>query len=154
MPERSVASHTISIPAPVDQCQRFFTPAGEELWVDGWRPAYIWPPDGRTEKGMVFTTGCGDDFTIWSLVDFDTASHRARYARVTPATRCGFVEVRCTPSGERATTVEVTYTLTALNEAGEQTLAAFSGPAFVAMIEGWRSAIEARLPQLLAATIR
>lgn len=153
MPLHTVSTHTIRIAAPVEQCQRLFTPAGEELWVDGWRPTYLHPSDGRTEAGMVFTTGAGDDFTIWSLADYDPSSFYARYLRVTPATRCVSVEVRCKPSGRNETTVAVTYTLTALTPAGEKVLEAFSGAAFVAMIEDWKSTIEARLPQLLVAQI-
>lgn len=154
MPQHCVASHTIHIRAPAGQCQRLFTPAGEELWVDGWRPTYLHPADGRTERGMVFTTGSGEDFTVWSLADFDTDRHYARYVRVTPSSRSGFVEVRCTPAGEAATVVEVTYSLTALTEAGASALEAFGGDAYVAMIEGWKASIDARLPALLATDIR
>jgi len=56
---RTIGTHTIEIAVPVAQCQRLFTPAGEELWVDGWRPNDVMPSDGRTERGMVFTTGAG-----------------------------------------------------------------------------------------------
>lgn len=154
MTERSTASHTIEIAAPVDQCQRFFTPAGEELWVDGWQPDYLHPQDGRTEAGMVFTTGSGADFTIWSLADFDTQAHYARYVRVTPASRTGFVEVRCTAAGAASTWVEVTYVLTALSAEGARMLEGFRGEAFAAMIDGWKRSIDARLPALLEARIR
>lgn len=154
MPVHTVALHTIRISAPVDQCQRFFTPAGEELWAEGWQPTYLHPANGRTEVGMVFTTGTGSAFTIWSLVDFDTTLHRARYVRVTPGSRSGFVEVRCRSVGAMATDVEVGYVLTALTPAGADELEAFQGPAFVDMIEAWREAIQARLPQLLTAAIR
>jgi|EndMetStandDraft_7_1072992.scaffolds.fasta_scaffold101113_2 hypothetical protein len=154
MSHHRVLEHTIRIAAPVQACQRFFTPAGEELWVDGWRPSYLHPTDGRTEPGMVFTTGSGDDFTVWSLVDFDTVGHHARYTRVTPASRSGFVEVRCVALDARSTAVTVTYTLTALTPSGEKLLAALDEAAFTAMIEGWRTSIEARLPQLLLASIR
>lgn len=154
MSKRCTATHTIRIAAPVGTCQRFFTPAGEELWVDGWRPNYQFPEDGRTEPGMVFTTGSGDDFTVWNLVDFDTQAHYARYARVTPALRAGFVEVRCTAVDAHHTDVQVTYTLTALTDQGDASLAAFQGDAYVAMIEDWKTAIDARLPDLLVATIR
>ena len=148
---RSTATHAIRIAAPVDRCQHFFTPIGEEAWVDGWKPSYIVPADGRTEPGMVFTTGSGDDHTIWTLIDFDTTLRRALYSRVTPATRCALVEVRCTSTdGGRATDVQVSYTVTALTPGGVPTLAAYEGDAFIKMIEGWREAIEARLPQLLA----
>ena len=154
MRNRVVASHAITIAAPIARCQMFFTPAGEELWVDHWIPHYIWPTDGRTVQGMVFATGTGVEFTIWSMTDFDTDAHYARYSRVTPASRCGYVEVQCKPAGERATLVTVTYTLTALTEFGADALAAYEGSAFVAMIEDWKSRIDARLPQLLEADIR
>lgn len=154
MPMHRVFTHTIEIAAPLATCQRFFTPAGEELWVDGWRPTYLHPADGRTEQGMVFTTGSGDDFTVWGLADFDEVSRYARYSRVTPASRSAWVEVRCTPSGPQATTVQVTYSLTALTPAGESAIEALEGGAFETMIEQWRTSIDARLPQLRAATIR
>lgn len=148
------ASHEIRIAAPIAQCQLFFTPAGEELWVDGWTPVYLHPTDGRTVAGMIFTTGSGDEFTIWSLTDFDTVARYARYSRVTPASRCGFVEVACTADGDAATRVRVTYTMTALTAAGVRSLAAFDAEPFAEMIDGWRASIEAQLPSLLTARIR
>lgn len=157
MPTRVASTHRIRIAAPLAQCRMLFTPAGEELWVDGWRPHYRVPADGRTEPGMVFTTGSGDEYTVWILTDFEQRSARetyARYARTTPALRTGLVEVRCLGDGGDTTEVEVGYTLTALNEAGERSLAAYEGERYVEMIEGWRREIEARLPGLLAAAIR
>ncbi len=154
MNQHTTASHTIHIDAPVGPCQRFFTPAGEELWVDGWQPRYLWPSDGRTEKGMVFTTGEGEDFTIWSLLDFETQPHYARYSRVTPASRSGWVEVHCVAEGPQATAVTVRYTMTALHEAAASTLSAYEGASFVKMIDEWRELIHAKLPLLLAASIR
>ena len=61
MPQHTSATHRIRIAAPIAQCHRFFTPAGEELWVDGWSPTYAYPPTGTTESGMVFTTGSGEE---------------------------------------------------------------------------------------------
>jgi hypothetical protein len=148
------ASHRIVVDAPVDRCFMFFTPHGETLWVDGWQPRYLPPADGRTEAGMVFTTGEGPEHTVWMLADFDRVQHRSRYARVTPGSRTGFVEVRCRALDAQRTEVEVAYTLTALSEAGAEVLQGFEGPRFVAMIEGWRREIAARLPALLAAELR
>lgn len=154
MSERSFATHRIRIAAPLDQCYRFFTPAGEELWAEGWHPNYVFPSDGRTEQGMVFTTGQGDAYTIWTLVDFDPQAHYSRYARVTPALRSGWVEVKCSAVNEQLTDVQVSYTLTGLNAAGDESLESFEGAAFAAMIDGWQLAIDQLLPSLLAATIR
>ncbi|MED5618280.1 SRPBCC family protein [Ideonella sp. BN130291] len=154
MPLHTDASHTITIEAPIERCFMFFTPAGEELWVDGWQPQYLWPSDGRTEAGMVFTTGQGEEHTIWMLVDFDRRAHRSRYARVTPGSRTGLVEVRCRALDAERTEVSVSYMLTALSAAGATALQAFEGEAFARMIDGWAVQIAARRDALLAAHIR
>lgn len=154
MPQHLHASHRIVVEAPADQAFMYFTPAGEELWVEGWRPSYIHPPDGRTQAGMVFITGEGDERTIWMLADFDRAAHRSRYLRCTPASRSVIVEVRCRALDAARTEVQVSYTLTALNAAGEQALEAFEGERFAAMIDGWSREIAARRDALLAAVIR
>jgi hypothetical protein len=154
MPRHVHASHRIVVDAPVDRCFMFFTPAGEELWVDGWQPTYIQPEDGRTEAGMVFTTGAGEEMTIWTLADFDRVQHRSRYLRCTPGSRTGLVEVRCKALDGTRSEVEVSYTMTALSAQGEVVLEAFEGERFAAMIDGWASEIAARRDLLLTAEIR
>jgi hypothetical protein len=154
MPAHIHATHTIVVEAPLAQAFMFFTPAGEELWVDGWRPAYLHPHDGRTEAGMVFTTGSGSDFTIWTLVDFDREQHRSRYLRCTPGSRTGIVEVRCRALDAQRTEAAVSYTLTALSVEGERVLEGFEGEAFAEMIDGWAREIDRHLGTLLKACIR
>jgi hypothetical protein len=146
--------HRIRIAAPADSAFMFFTPAGEELWVPGWQPHYLYPTGGPTQPGLVFTTGEGDDFTIWLVADFDRRARRARYVRTTPAMRTGFVEVQCTPVDSSRTEVAVSYEMTALCKKAEASLAAYEGAAFIGMIEGWARDIGQRLPGLLQAEIR
>ncbi len=145
---RTSATHRIRLAAPAAQCHHLFTPAGEELWVDGWQPHYVVPDTGETVPGMVFTTGAGDDYTIWTLVDFDTTNYWSRYARVTPALRTGTVDVRCRPVDAETTDVDVSYVLTALSAKGQASLSAFEGAAFVQMIEAWKQSIDQHLHTL------
>jgi hypothetical protein len=154
MPRHVHASHRIVVQAPVDRCFMFFTPTGEELWVDGWQPRYLHPDDGRTEAGLVFTTGHGTEATIWLLADFDREAHRSRYVRCTPGSRTGTVEVRCSALDGGCSEVEVSYELTALSAEGERALEAFEGEAFAAMIDGWAREIAARRSELMGADIR
>jgi hypothetical protein len=154
MTQRLHASHRIVVDAPVDQAFMFFTPAGEELWVEGWKPTYIHPRDGRTESGMVFTTGQGDELTIWTMAEFDRKTHRSRYFRCTPASRTSIVAVRCTELDKTRTEVWVSYELTALNAAGERALEDFEGERFAAMIDEWARRIAACRESLLTAAIR
>ncbi|MGV3551843.1 SRPBCC family protein [Rhizobium sp.] len=134
-------SHRIALPLPADEALELFTPEGERLWIAEWRPRYQYPANGETMEGMVFTTGEGDELTHWTLVDFDIVGHRVRYARVTPGSRSTIVEVVCIPGGDHQCHVEVTYTLTGLNDAGNTQIEAFIGEAYVAMIEDWRAKI-------------
>lgn len=154
MPVHVRSSHRIVVEAPLDRCFMFFTPAGEELWVEGWQPAYLHPVDGRTEAGMVFTTGHGAEATIWLLADLDRDSHRSRYVRCTPGSRTGTVEVSCRALDGGRTEVEVSYELTALSAEGERALEAYEGESFACMIDGWSREIAARRETLLAAAIR
>jgi len=149
-----VASHAIHIDIPVRQCQMLFTPAGEELWVDGWQPRYMHPPNGSTTQGMVFTTGSGDETTVWFLSEFSREPYRARYARVTPASRWGFVEVACKPTTDNATQVLITYELQALNPKGEEVLKDFEPAPFASMIEDWKRCIDEQIDTLRGASIR
>ena len=112
------------------------------------------PTTGNTEAGMVFTTGTGEDFTIWSLVDFDTVGYYSRYSRVTPALRAGTVEVRCESIDDATTNVDVTYTMTALTDKGKKSLKSFAGKPFEDMIDSWKQSIDQQLTALLSAPIR
>jgi hypothetical protein len=154
MPDHIHSSHRIVIAAPADTAFMFFTPAGEELWVDGWSPRYIRPADGTTREHMVFTTGQAEQFSIWQLATFDRARRRSCYVRTKPALRTGFVEIACDPLGDNQSEVLVTYTLTALTPEGADSLRAFEGEAFRQMTDGWGDVIASRLPQMVTATIR
>lgn len=145
--------HRIVVEAPVDRAFMYFAPAGESHWVEGWQPSYLHPADGRTEAGMVFTTGAGPEYTVWTLADFDRAAHRSRYLRCTPASRLAVVEIACRPLDADRTEVDVSYTLTALNAAADPELAAF-GAGFTAMIDGWAARLAARRQHLLAVELR
>jgi len=137
----SEVAHKISLPLPVARCFPLFTPIGEMEWVPGWEPRFLWPPDGRAQKGMVFLTGEGAEETFWTVTDFDEDRHYARYVRITPGSRSVLVEIQCTPTNPQETEIDVRYALTGHNEAGNETVRTFAGAAFPAMIEEWRALI-------------
>lgn len=137
--------HAIDLPLAIKEAFPLFTPLGEMHWVDDWTPRFIHPPDGKTCDGMVFTTGEGDEFTLWSCIEWRPEAHRVRYARVMPASRFAHVAVQCLSLGSGSTRVEVRYELTALNESGSAKLDALTEDAFRASIDGWRHLIETRI---------
>lgn len=153
MSQSLLARHALWVDLPVGQCQMLFTPAGEVLWVDGWQPRYLTPIDGRTQVGMSFLTGDGDDTTVWFMTEFSQHPHRAAYLRVTPASRWAQVTIECVAEHAQRTRVEVSYHLHAITDQAAPHFAAFAPESFARMIGDWEVAISARLDRLKDAVI-
>jgi hypothetical protein len=136
-------SSDITVALPPPDAMTLFTPEGERSWAgkDGWNPRY--PVPSRTVgAGAVFTTQHQGRLTIWVIVD--QQPDRIRYARVTPHGLAGTVEVRALSGSRAATTVHVTYDLTALTDAAADELAGFAA-GYHAEIDTWASDIAASL---------
>jgi hypothetical protein len=130
--------HSIALAGPLDLVFPLFTPIGETLWVEGWTPEFLHPKSGETSEGMIFRTGDGEDETLWACIEWKPSDHRVRYARVTPSSRFGFVEVTCREGSAGHTEASVSYTFTALTEQGRTHLADLTEETFIRMIESWR----------------
>jgi hypothetical protein len=115
--------------------------------VPGWNPVFLHPPDGRLERGGAFLTdpALDDARTLWVVTHVDRARLEVSYARVTPASRIGLVDVRVTAASGQECVVEVTYTFTAVSEAGNAYLAGFTDEHFRSYIDSWRELILAHL---------
>ncbi|WP_207485501.1 hypothetical protein [Arenibaculum pallidiluteum] len=137
--------HRILIEGAIDRVFPLFTPIGEMLWVDGWEPDFIFPESGEARDGMIFRTTHGNEETLWSCIAWDPDAHRVRYARVTPGSRFGFVEVLCRETSPQQTEASIRYILTALSQAGASYLADLTPNAYKQMIDGWRPRIESCL---------
>ena len=135
-------AHSILLAGSVDRVFPLFTPKGETLWVDGWNPDFLHPSSGETCAGMVFRTAAGNEVTLWACVDWDPAAYRVRYARVTPGSRFGFVEVVRRDCSDGSTLASVAYAFTALSDEGRSCLAVLSEGAFARMIDDWQIRID------------
>lgn len=116
-----------------------FTPEGERLWAGSdWDPAYpVALEQGATgaERGIVFETGEEADPTIWVAVEMRES--QVSYARVRPGSEAGIVSVRCLPTGEGGTEVEVTYETTSLSESADRELDGFA-EGYAEFIASWK----------------
>lgn len=144
-PLHVVRSARILLDGPPERVFPLFTPGGEQSWVPGWSPRFLWPSDGAARVGTVFLTqAAGEPATIWTVSAYEPG-RRVAYARITPESRAGIVEVRCrrTPGGR--TSARVTYTFTALSPRGNEYLRGFTEEEFRRYVGGWEAAINAHL---------
>lgn len=117
-----------------------FTAPGEKLWISTWDPVIL-HGDGY-EKGTAFVTTNHGHTTYWLVTEYDIEAKHAQYARVTPETNTGTVDVSITSNGDGGATVNVTYQLTGLSPAGNADLQeSFSEPNYAEMMEEWRTMI-------------
>lgn len=135
-------SHEIIVDLPVSQAFPMFMPKGEEAWVPGWEPTYVWPETGETCDEMIFTTGEGNEKTFWICLKWQPEQWHVRYHRLTPTSRVAFVDVRCHPDGEDRTLVRVAYEIQALSDHGRLYLEDMSENGFASMIDEWSHLIK------------
>ena len=139
---------SFTLPLAPDAAFPYFSPEGERRLVADWEPVAHHAPDGTlSRQGAVFTTAVGGELTLWLVLEFDPVERAARYARITPGSRLGTVDVRCqeTKSEAGATAVEVSYSLTSLSAEGEAVLEAMTPDAYMEMLETWNRLIRATL---------
>ncbi|WP_211216012.1 SRPBCC family protein [Catelliglobosispora koreensis] len=137
-------SGTLTVPLPVRQAFRLFTPLGEQDWVPHWHPVF---PGGRpeddTDPGTVFETRNHERLTTWVVVDREVG-RRVRYARVIPQVNAGTVTVTLDEVHDGHSRVTVDYDLTALSDTGERELAEFAS-GYPAFLRSWETAIATAL---------
>lgn len=134
-------SRDFVVEAPMARAFRHFEPEGERAWAEGWDPVYLAPADGHAQRGMVFTTAHGGEATLWMMTRYEPQAGLVEYVRATPGSRIGTVLVQCMPLGAARTRVTVVYTLTALSEEGNRTLAELDEAAYAVYIDSWAEAI-------------
>ena len=142
--EHTVRTHTITLELPLAEALACFTPEGERAWAKGWEPVYLYPTDAAPQAGMVFTTGGGNESTIWMMTRYEPANGLVEYQRVTPGSRTGQVLVQCAALGEKRTRATVMYTMTALSEEGNRVLREMDEARYREFIDSWQAAIAAR----------
>lgn len=136
-------THVIRVPAAVERAFPLFEPLGEKRWARGWNPDMLYPASGAAQEGTVFTTQHADEpAKIWTIVLYDKAQAHVVYVNVLPHAYTSRIAVRCQPDGAEASSVCVTYTLTALTPHGNEYIEMFTEEHhYRAYISSWEMAI-------------
>jgi len=134
-----------TLPLALAEAFPLFSPEGERTWVTDWDPAYLHPSHPSSADGTVFRTSHNQEETFWLVIRYDPDQGVAEYGRFTPGSRMGTVKVCCHQQTSAQTRVSVTYSLTALTEAGNTVVADMAPEKYDRMLSAWREAIMRRL---------
>jgi len=111
---------TITLNDSPDKILPLFTAYGETLWIAGWKPEYVYPEDGEAKSNSVWKTQHDEDTpeTIWATIKYDTEAHSVTYLNVTPEKQVTRIDIHCKAADDGKTQAQITYTITALGQAG------------------------------------
>ena len=142
-------SFHFQVNASLSEAAPLFGPEGERSWAgEHWNPQFLYPqaaPDAELDvPGAVFILQRGPHTMIWVTTIFDVAAGRMQYVAFVPGHMVSVIDVRLSAIDAKTTSVEVTYTRTALDPGANDEVRAHgsddsqSGPE-------WQQAIEASL---------
>jgi hypothetical protein len=132
---------TIVLNAPVSDVFPLFSPAGEEKWVEGWKPEILFPSGIDWAEGMVFRTSSSGQEEIWVVAELDNEAHRVVYYRTEPGRLVARIEVRCRPLEAKRTETTTVYTYVGLSVAGNAYIAEWTDAAYLSKMQRWQHTI-------------
>ena len=138
--KRVTRNYVQTIQAPPSVVHSLICPVKEAEWLDGWDYSLIFSDSGFAEKGCVFTSrSTGEKDTIWLITKREDATCETNFARITPDSRVAEVTVRAEDGGRQAARVHITYTITALTEAGNRFIENFTADNFAKDMKFWEA---------------
>lgn len=138
--KRVTRNYVQTIQAEPSVVHALICPVREAEWLDGWDYRLIFSHSGLAEEGCVFTSKSpGETDTIWLITKRDDAACETHFVRITPDSRLAEVIIRIDAGGRQTSRVSITYTITALNEAGNIFIENFTENNFVNDMKFWES---------------
>jgi hypothetical protein len=142
LPAHVSNSFQFVVRAPLNRAAPLFGPEGERCWAgQHWNPQFHYPHPGKDIQGAVFTIQDGEHSSVWVNTVFDPAGGRMQYVSFVPGKLVSTVDVWLTVRDPMSTSVEVTYTRTALDAAANDHVQAM-GKSDGAHGPHWQQAIE------------
>ena len=141
---QAVRTATIVLNGDIARVFPLFGAFEEKKWSHGWDPQIV--AGSPSLQDTVFTYSHDGLTATWIVTEWDEAQHRVTYAVFVPNDRAMTIRIVCTPEGttpeHTKTRATVTYTFTALSEAGSASLREFEQQDFSHRIQHWQKAID------------
>lgn len=127
-----------SVDAPIQTVFELFSPLGERVWVPGWNPELLHPPDVRWGQGQIFRTQEEKGEAIWIVTGLNREAHQVEYHRVELHRYVACIRVKCTALGDRNTEVVTTYAFVGLSREGNDEIRAMTVEAYSEKMKRWK----------------
>ena len=123
----TVAHFSFTVAAPFARVALQFGPEAERAWGDPqWDPHFLYPQPGKDVAGAVFTLQHGQMSSVWVNTRYDAAAGRMQYIYIVTNAMVCVIDVSVASVDPLHTSVDVTYTRTALAPEHNQGIAHLS----------------------------
>jgi len=137
VPRSIVLIGRVKLSASVGQAFQMFSPLGEKLWVPGWDPELLYPPNVAWEEGLIFRTREETGDAVWIVTRLDASGHRVVYHRVEPGRYVARIDVRCGAVADDFTEATTAYSFVGLSESGNDEIAAMTQDSYDEKMDRW-----------------
>ncbi len=140
-PFRVTRTYVQKIEARPEEVFPLLCPVREAEWVKGWDPMVVYTKSGLAEPDCIFITGDGEPDSVWVITNLDIDNFELEIIRVTPWTVAAKIHISLKPNGESGTDARVSYTYTALSEAGKDVVNHYTESYYTEFMQHWEAAI-------------
>lgn len=142
--KRVSRSANITLHAPPHKVFPLFGPVKEKEWAEGWNFYSIYPATDSVDEGFIFQTdphSHDSQRTTWIISRLDTIDTRIEYTLFSE-NRVTIIDIKCSDNGNGSTNAKITYTLTALNDKGNDIIEKMLAHMYAHNMIDWEEAID------------
>lgn len=118
-----------------------YCPVKEARWCEGWDPIVVYSESGLAEPDCVFVTPDGESEATWFVTVYDPAQGVVEMVKHTPGVTFVKLRISLDPVTVKTTQASISYSYTALSQAGDQVLEAFTEESYKTMMQAWEAAM-------------
>ena len=138
-PMRVKRKYVQSLVAPAEQVFPLLCPVRETEWVSGWDPRLVISESGYVEPDCIFVMPEQPHDAIWIVTQWHPAEFFVEFIKVTPDFTVGKIEIKLKQADRDQSLAEISYSFTALSEAGARFVEAFTQEYYEAFMQEWES---------------
>lgn len=137
---RIVRTFVQMIHAAPDRVLPLLCPEREKEWLPGWDARMLYSASGVAERGAVFETRNDAGRTLWIVTEYDPP-RRVAFARWQPDGIIVHIEISLGRHHEESSAVCISYTYTAVDDAGATSLVAMTEESWLRTMSFWQESM-------------
>lgn len=140
-PRRVTRTYTQTLQGTPAEIFPLYCPVKEALWCEGWDPVVVYSESGVVEADCVFITADGPTQAAWFVTAHDAVKGLVEMIKHTPGKTFVKLRIALTEVSAGTSQATITYSHTALSEAGEKALEAFTAAQYETAMQAWEKAM-------------